>query len=112
MFCNQMDRASEIVQQLGSSMIFLACALLALYLGWKYYNRRRFIKELRVARITEELMDTIDSGKEVSIIDLRSATEFGLDQKVIPSAIWIDPARLELHEGSIPRDKEVVLYGS
>jgi membrane protein DedA with SNARE-associated domain len=113
MFCNQMDRASEIVQQLGSSMIFLACALLALYLGWKYYNRRRFIKELRVARITpEELMHTIDSGKDVSIIDLRSATEFGLDQKVIPSAIWIDPARLELHEGSIPRDKEVVLYCS
>ena len=113
MFRNQMERASEIVQQLGSSMIFLACALLALYIGWKYYNRRRFIKELRVARITpEELMDTIDSGKDVSIIDLRSATEFGLDQKVIPSAIWIDPARLELQEDSIPRDKEVVLYCS
>jgi membrane protein DedA with SNARE-associated domain len=113
LFRNQMERGAQLVQQLGSSLIFLVSAALAIYIGWKYYNRRRFIKQLRVARVTpDQLMDLVNSGEEVSIIDLRSATELEFDGMVLPSAIWIDPGRLELHESTIPRDKEVILYCS
>ncbi len=113
LFHNQMERAAELVQQLGSSMLFLACFALALYIGWKYYVRRRFIKDLRVARINpEELLDLANSGQDVTIIDLRSATELGLDPMVLPSAVWIDPTKLELQQDLVPRDKEVVLYCS
>ena len=37
LFHNQMERGAQLAQQLGSSLLFLACAALALYIGWKYY---------------------------------------------------------------------------
>jgi len=54
----------------------------------------------------------VNSGQDVTIIDLRSATELGLDPMVLPSAVWIDPTKLELQQDLVPRDKEVVLYCS
>ena len=108
-----MERAVELVRHLGSSLTFLVSILLASYIGWKYYNRRRFIQQLRVARVSpEQLMNMIDSGEDVAIVDLRNALELESDGRVLPSAIWIDPATLEIQESTIPRDKEVVLYCS
>jgi membrane protein DedA with SNARE-associated domain len=113
LFRDEMERAAELLQRLGSSLIFLVSLSLALYIAVKYYNRRRFIKELRVARVSpDELMDLMSSGDEVTIIDLRNAAEVEADGTVLPSAIWIDPAKLELEDGAIPRDKEIVLYCS
>ena len=113
LFHNQMERAVELVRHLGSSLTFLVSILLASYIGWKYYNRRRFIQQLRVARVSpEQLMNMIDSGEDVAIVDLRNALELESDGRVLPSAIWIDPATLEIQESTIPRDKEVVLYCS
>ena len=113
LFRDQMGRAAQLVQQWGSSMVFLLSILLALYITWKYYNRRRFINELRIARVSpEELMKLISSGEDVKIIDLRNAAEVGIDGTVLPSARWIDPTSLEMDESVIPRDKEIILYCS
>ena len=40
-------------------------------------------------------MNMIDSGEDVAIVDLRNALELESDGRVLPSAIWIDPATLE-----------------
>lgn len=113
LFHNQMENVAHVAQQLGSSLTFLVSVSLAIYLGWKYYNRRRFIKQLRIARVTPgQLMNMLNSGEEVIIIDLRNSLELGNDGMVLPSAIWMDPAKLEEQERTIPRDKEVVLYCS
>ena len=113
LFRNEIERGGEVVQRLGSSLALLVFGILASYLGWKYYKRQRFIRELRMARVTpEELLATINSGRAVNVIDLRSATEVELDGLVLPAAIWIDPARLPQQQEWIPKDQEIVLYCS
>ena len=40
------------------------------YIIWKFYNRRRFLHKLNIARITpEELKAKIDAGEDVIIVD-------------------------------------------
>jgi len=80
---------------------------LALWIVWKYWKRRRFIRSLIVARITpEELLKRID---EVVLIDLRVAEEVH-DQ--LPGAVWFNRRELPEQARDIPLDRDVVIYCS
>lgn len=112
-FRNQLEDAAEAVRRMGGGILIVVLALLALYIGWKYYERQRFIRELRVGRIQpEELKKLIDSGCEVVIVDLRRAMEVESDRVKLPGALWIAAEQLEERHEEIPREKEVVLYCS
>jgi membrane protein DedA with SNARE-associated domain len=111
LFHNQIEIAVEAVRRFGSSLTALVLTGIALYVAWKYYHRRQFIRELRVARVTpEELMNMIAAGEDVTVVDLRSRLEMQADGVRLPSAIWLD--RAELDRAPIPVDREVVLYCS
>jgi membrane protein DedA with SNARE-associated domain len=112
LFRNQFETVVDRVGTMGRSLTMLVFGPLAIYIGWKYYNRRRFIRELRVARVTpEELLDMINAGEDVTVVDLRNRRELEAEGTRVPTAIWMDIHKLE-EETSIPRDKEVVLYCS
>jgi len=112
-FRNQLEDAAESVRRMGSGLVLVLLGLLAAYIAWKYYQRRRFFRDLRVARITsEELREMIDSGTDVVIVDLRRAMEVKHDPVKLPGAIWIAAEQLEERNEEIPREKEVVLYCS
>src|SRR5260370_11553946 len=69
LFRNQLERAAESIGRMGSWLLLIVVAALAAYIGWKYYQRRRFIRELRVARITpEELQRMISAGGDVTVV--------------------------------------------
>jgi membrane protein DedA with SNARE-associated domain len=113
LFRNQLEDAAESAGLVGSRLLLLLVALLAIYLGWKYYQRQRFIRELRVDRVTpEELMRMIESGEDLAVVDLRRALEVDYDNAKLPGAIWIDLDDLEGRQEEIPRDKDVILYCS
>ncbi|HYL37865.1 MAG TPA: VTT domain-containing protein [Bryobacteraceae bacterium] len=113
LFRDQLERAAEQAGRLGSWLLLALAGLLAAYLAWKYYQRRRFIRDLRVARVTpDELRDMLESGRDIAIVDLRRALEVQHDQVQLPGAIWIALEDLEAREHEIPRDKEVILYCS
>jgi membrane protein DedA with SNARE-associated domain len=110
-FSGQLERVAEIAAGLGSRLLALVAAALALYLAWKYAQRRRFIRELTVARITpDELRRRLDAGEDVVVVDLRHSLEFAADPATIPGAIHLLPEELDAGHGAIPRDREVVLY--
>lgn len=112
-FRNQVERGAEVVQQFGTSMMIGVCLVLAAYLGWKYYKRQRFLKELRVAKISPgELLGLINAGEAVTIVDLRNAIERDADGVVLPTAIPISFADIEADESVVPRNKEIILYCS
>ncbi len=112
-FRNQLEDAAESVRRMGSGLLLVLLGLLALYIAWKYYQRRRFIRDLRVSRVTpQELRDMLDSGTDVAIVDLRRALEVKHDPFKLPGAIWIAAEQLEERHEEIPREKEVVLYCS
>jgi membrane protein DedA with SNARE-associated domain len=113
LFRNQLEYAAEQAGRLGSFLLLVIGGVLAAYVAWKYYQRRRFIRELRIARITpEELMRMITSGDDIAVVDLRHEIEVENDNVKLPGAIWIAMGELEDRHEEIPRDKDVVLYCS
>jgi membrane protein DedA with SNARE-associated domain/rhodanese-related sulfurtransferase len=78
---------------------------------WKYVQRERFIRSLRVSRITvEDLKANLDRGERPFIVDLRHMLEFVVDPRTVPTAVRISPDELPVRNAEIPRDREIVLY--
>lgn len=97
----------------GRGVIAGVVAALALYIGFKYFNRRRFLRKLRVARITpEELHQRMEGQEKLLIVDLRHSMELNSEPETIPGAVRMDPGELEEAFEAIPRDREIVLFCS
>src|SRR5215467_10830065 len=51
-FAGQIERVATRLASLGGWLLVLAVAALATYIGYKFAARQRFLRELRIARIT------------------------------------------------------------
>ena len=110
-FSNQLEYLAEQASRFGSSLVVLVVAALALYIIYKYVNRIRLLRELRIARITvDELKQLMDAGCEVMIVDLRRPSDLAADPYTIPGSLQIAVEDLELRHHEIPRDRDVILY--
>ena len=110
-FSGELERIAAQAAYLGTWLLVLILAAFAGYIGWKYYNRRQFLRKLRIARITpEELKGKIDAGEDVIIVDLRHSLDFEAQPETIPGALHMDAAELEEAHEVIPRDREIVLF--
>ncbi len=90
-FRTQLERVAGAALQLGASLVVLVIAALVGWLGWKYYRRQKFIRQLRIDRITpEELKRKLDAGEQVVVVDLRGSLDFEAEPAMIPGRyIWI-----------------------
>ena len=110
-FSAQLDRVAVYAQRLGAGLLVLLVGGLAAYISFKYYQRRRFIRALRIARITpDELKQKLDAGEDPMIVDLRHSVEFEADDAKVPGAMHLDPEEIEQRHLEIPRDRDIVLY--
>ena len=111
LFSNQLEYLAEQAARFGSSLVVLVLAALALYIMYKYVNRIRVLRELRIARITvDELKQMMDAGCEVMIVDLRRPSDLVADPYTIPGALQMAVEELEHRHHEIPRDRDVILY--
>jgi hypothetical protein len=93
----------------GAGLIILS--LLALYFAYKYFQRWRFLHNLRINRITpEQVRDLLAEGQPLTIIDLRHPAEVERAGIKIPSALVLRPEDLRSRSGEIPRENEIILY--
>src|SRR6267143_1204752 len=89
----------------------LLVAALGGYIAWKYVARQRFLRRIRIARITpEDLKAKLDAGTDVMIVDLRARIDFDADPSIIPGALHLMIEDLEARHREIPRDRDIVLY--
>jgi membrane protein DedA with SNARE-associated domain len=111
LFSEQLETLFTYVSRMGSSLLLLVPALFLLWIGWKFVQRRRFLRQLDVARITPgELWDRRNAGEELFIVDLRSQlSEYSTS---IPGATRISPEDLATRSQEIPRDREIILFCS
>lgn len=110
-FSGQIERIAEHAASLGGWLVVILVGALASYLGYKFIARRRFLRELRIARITvEELKHKLDSGEVLAIVDLRHSMDFEADPETIPGAFRVDAKELEDKNELLPRDREIILY--
>jgi len=111
LFSGQIEEIAALSMRLGSWLGGILLGGLAAYLGWKYVNRWRFLKQLRIARITpEELKKKMDSAEDLMILDVRHALEFEADPYTIAGALRLPLEKLEKEPPAIPRDREIILY--
>jgi membrane protein DedA with SNARE-associated domain len=110
------DALSQIKDEtgrLGTVLAGLVATGVAVYIAVKWIKRRRFLRGLRIARISpDELKADLDSGNPVFIVDLRSALDVTATPFVIPGALRIAAEELQTRHASIPRDRDVVVYCS
>jgi membrane protein DedA with SNARE-associated domain len=107
-FRAQLEDVALYAGRLGGWLVVVLGAALLVWIAWKYYQRRKFIRSLRVARIEPE--DLKQRLNDVFILDLRTAEEYASDGAKIPGALWFDRKELELRHEEIPRDRDVILY--
>ncbi|HEV2197428.1 MAG TPA: VTT domain-containing protein [Candidatus Acidoferrum sp.] len=110
-FAGQIELVASRLASLGGWLLVLAIGALAAYIAFKFIARQRFLRELRIARITvDELKEKIDSGDQVTIVDLRHSLDFEAEPEVIPGAFHMEAKELEEKNDRLPRGGEVVLY--
>jgi len=110
-FSNELEKVAGAALRLGAFLVVLLVAAVAGWLGWKFYRRRKFIRQLRIDRITsQELKGMIDAGEEVVIVDLRGSLDFEAEPAMIPGAVHLDAADLEEVTEELTKAAEVVLY--
>jgi len=110
-FSGQIERVAAYLASMGGWLLVLLLGSLAAYIAYKYVVRQRFLRELRIARITvEELKDKIDTGEQVTIVDLRHSLDFEAEPETIPGALHMEAKELEQNGNRLPRDGEVVLF--
>jgi membrane protein DedA with SNARE-associated domain/rhodanese-related sulfurtransferase len=110
-FSSELERVAARAAYLGEWLLVLLLAAFAGYILWKFYNRQKFLRKLKIARITpEELKGKIDAGEDILVVDLRHSLDFDANPETIPGALHIDAAELEEAYEVIPRDREIVLF--
>jgi membrane protein DedA with SNARE-associated domain len=110
-FSGEIERIAERALSLGGWLLVLLVAGLVSYISYKFIARQRFMRQLRIGRITvEELKTKIDAGEQLVIVDLRHALDFEADPETIPGAFRMDATELEEKDNRLPRDREVILY--
>ena len=113
LFNTQIERLLIRLDQVGSIALAAGVGLLTAYVGYKWWERRRFYQMLRMARISvAELNELIQSGAAPLIIDVRSPTARTLEPHWIPGALHISLPDVGVHLKDLPRDRDTILYCS
>jgi RND family efflux transporter MFP subunit len=112
-FSHQIQQIAAALANIGGNTLALLLGALALYLGYKYWQRHRLLRELRMARISvEELHRKQEAGEQVVILDLRSKTELELDPALIRGARHFALDQIESQQNAFPREGEIIVYCS
>ena len=95
----------------GGAGLAILLVLLGAYVGFKWWERRRFYAALEMARISvDELHAQMSGAAAPVIVDVRSPTAQGLELRRIPGALHVPMHEVERHMGELSRDREIILY--
>lgn len=110
-FYRQVDAVIVFLGLFGRSAGLVIATLIALYVGVKYLERKRFLRKLRINRISpEEVYDLLERGKPVTIVDLRHAAEVERAGMKIAGALVLKADELRSRSGEIPQNQQIILY--
>ena len=113
LFSHQLEAVLEALGSLGGNALAVVAGLAALYIGYKYFQRYRLLRELRMARISvDELHQKQEAGENPFILDLRSSAELERNPSIIRGAIHLVLDEIERRHPEFPRDREIIVYCS
>jgi membrane protein DedA with SNARE-associated domain/rhodanese-related sulfurtransferase len=111
LFKTQIQSVLVHLDRIGSVTGSVVAAALIGYVLYKWWERQRFYKELRMARISVgELYALMEAGEEPIVVDVRSPTARTLEPRWIPGAIHVPVDDVGRHVAELPRDRKIVVY--
>jgi membrane protein DedA with SNARE-associated domain len=110
-FHNAIARILQRLEDLGWWAVVFVVSILTLIVLFKWWQRRRFYKELRMARVTvDELKRMLDDGEEPVVLDVRSESSRKHHASRIPSAIVARDGNVLVAIEHLPPHREIILY--
>lgn len=111
LFSDQLETVVAYAARFGGLLFAIIVGGLAAYVAWKYIQRQRFLRSLRVARVTpEELKAELDAGADLLIVDLRHALDHEVEPRTLPGALRLPAEEFEERAEEIPRGRTLILY--
>jgi membrane protein DedA with SNARE-associated domain/rhodanese-related sulfurtransferase len=111
LFKTQIQSVLVHLDRIGSVTGTVVAAALLGYVFYKWWERQRFYKELRMARISVgDLNALMEAGERPIVVDVRSPTARTLEPRWIPGAIHVPVDDVSRHLAELPRDREIVVY--
>jgi len=107
----QVDWLLPRIAEVGATAAGVIGVLLTGYVGFKWWERRRFLATLRMQRIgVHELHGLMAAEQAPVVIDVRSQGASQLQPTRIPGALLVPLQHVEAKLGALTRDREVVVY--
>lgn len=111
LFRTQIQQLLIHLDRIGGIAATVIAAALAGYILYKWWERVRFYKTLRMARISvTDLYDLMQAGAQPIVVDVRSPTARALEPRWIPGAIHVPVSDVGRHIAHLPRDREIIVY--
>ena len=111
LFHRAIDRLLQDVASIGTGALALLGVLLGLFVAAKWWQRRRFYRMLRMARISvDELRDALTREPPPIVVDVRSPSARQSDPRRIFGARVLDPSALDAALKDVSREGELILY--
>jgi len=112
-FSDRMADLAAAAENAGGTLGLVIVVLFGGYLAWKFIQRQRVLRTIRMARITpEQLNDLIVNGRDPVLVDARSLAALDLLPFMIPGALTITLEEIDARHAEIPRERDVVVYCS
>lgn len=112
-FHAQIESLVANLARLGVVAAYLVGALFLCFLAYRWWERRRFMLALRMARISVDELDALRrAGAQPVILDVRSAASRQIDARWIPGAHFVDLQGAGEVLTGVPLQSEVVVYCS
>jgi len=111
-FHDSVDDVIGWFERLGSTALMIVGVLLALFVAFKYVERRRNLGAADMPRITPaEVKELLEAGHDPLIVDARGVTARQLEQG-IPGALVFGDAAPERLMATLDKERHIVVYCS
>jgi membrane protein DedA with SNARE-associated domain len=110
-FYREIDWLIGRLEAMGVYALLVLALALGVFIAFKWWERRRFFKVLRMARIpVSELRALMEQGRNPVVVDVRSESARSLDPRRIPGALAVDIEKIDEHLSGLPPDRDIILY--
>jgi membrane protein DedA with SNARE-associated domain/rhodanese-related sulfurtransferase len=111
-FHTSVDQLLDILSTMGTTALLVLAVLLALFVAFKYVERKRFRQSVEVERITiDDFKQMTEQGHEPILIDARSVTAQMLDPAV-PGALLFNGGDLNAEIVALDKGRHIIVYCS
>ena len=109
-FRDAVNDVLAVLAAMGRIGLAVIVAAFVIYVIVKWVQRRRFIRQLKMDRVTvQELRDFVVAGQPTTVIDVRSPMSQSVTGR-IPGAITVDVTNMKLELLAIEPTNEVIVY--